>query len=324
MGDPGKASQAQPRAGTLIGAGMRVTGRVVFTELLHVQGGVLGDVTSRDADGGTLVVDATGSVTGATAAARILVRGRLSGPLHAARMIELRTGGCLSGDVRYGRLVVQPGGILEGRLTPVAAAPEPAEPPRPTPPRAGAGRRAGLAVGVLLAAACGAVLLWLAEPAAPPAPAVTAGGQGESAEAPAAAVPSTPPAAAPAPREEAAAPLPPPAPVTLAPQEVVVEGVNPAKPPRAFLVVAREPVVLHRRKDGEEGEGRRLAVPRGRTVSVAIGRDELFRVAEGRNLDIFYQGRKVSPQLIERRAWLRFVPHGDTAEGQNKGGGTAP
>jgi hypothetical protein len=85
-----------------------------------------------------------------------------------------------------------------------------------------------------------------------------------------------------------------------------------------FLLVSKAPSVLYRKKREEEGEGTRLAVPRGKTVSIAIGRNELFRVAEGRDLEIFYQGRKVAPKTIETGAWMRFVPQGARPPGEER------
>jgi len=94
--------------------------------------------------------------------------------------------------------------------------------------------------------------------------------------------------------------------------------VNPAKPAAVFLLVGKAPSVLYRKKRGEAGEGTRLAVPQGRAVSIAIGRNDLFRVAEGRDLEIFYQGRKVTPKTIESGAWMSFVPQGARAAGEER------
>jgi hypothetical protein len=86
----------------------------------------------------------------------------------------------------------------------------------------------------------------------------------------------------------------------------------------AFLLISKEPSVLYRKKREEAGEGTRFVVQQGKTVSVAIGRNELFRVAEGRDLEIFYQGRKVTPKTIETGAWMSFVPQGARAAGEDR------
>ena len=41
-------------------------------------------------------------------------------------------------------------------------------------------------------------------------------------------------------------------------------------------------------------------------------------VAEGRDIEIFYQGRKVAPKTIESGAWMSFVPQGARAAGEDR------
>ena len=93
------------------------------------------------------------------------------------------------------------------------------------------------------------------------------------------------------------------------PDKVVkVQGVNPGKPAGFFLLIGKEPTVLFRKKRQDPGEGRRIDVSQGATVSVPIAKDEIIRVAQGRDIEIFYQGRKVAPKTIESGAWMSFVP----------------
>lgn len=336
----GSVTDPSGRTDTLIGADMRVAGRIAFTGVLRVQGDVLGDVTCQGDAGGTLVVDATGSVTGAVEAPRIVVRGRVIGPLRAAQSIDLQPGGNVVGDASYREIVIHAGGLIDGVLTPALPADDmrgdrpgralPAVTPAPLPPTmthpvpdaggAGRARRIGgrVALGALAIAVAAGV--WMSR--TPPTPAPPAA---DAAAKEAAPPPAAEPAAPPAPPVLAAArpPVQPasPAPTAADAEEViVVQGVNPAKPAGVFLLVSKEPTVLYRKKREEAGEGRRHVVPQGRAVSVAIGRNEVFRVAEGRNPEIFYQGRKVSPKAIETGAWLHFVPHGAGAAGEGRPG----
>lgn len=64
-----------------------------------------------------------------------------------------------------------------------------------------------------------------------------------------------------------------------------------------------------KKKRKDPGEGKRIDVSQGATVSVQIAKDEIIRVAQGRDIEIFYQGRKVAPKTIESGAWTKFVPH---------------
>mgnify|MGYP001371869614 CR=1 FL=1 len=101
---------------------------------------------------------------------------------------------------------------------------------------------------------------------------------------------------------------PPDAPEADTDKVVTVQGVNPAKPAGFFLLVGKESSVLFRKKREDPGEGKRIDVSRGATVSISIAEDEIVRVVQGRNIDIFYQGRKVARKTIETGAWMSFVP----------------
>ncbi len=89
---------------------------------------------------------------------------------------------------------------------------------------------------------------------------------------------------------------------------VAVRGTNPSRPSGVFLLISNEPSVLYRKINGEPGDGARVTVPAGEKVSVAIARDELIRVAQGRDVMIFYQGKKVSRDVIDSGSWISFVP----------------
>ena len=125
------------------------------------------------------------------------------------------------------------------------------------------------------------------------------------------AVEATPPAsaasAAPQPDRTpvaAAAPAPPP------PVEKVirVQGLNANKSPDYFFINSNEPSVLMKKQQQAESEGVRIDFARGAAQRVPIASGEVIRVVEGKNVEIFYQGRMLPPQAIARGDWARFVP----------------
>lgn len=327
----GAGSSSQHRTDTMIGAGMRVEGHVAFTGVLRVQGDVVGNVACQGDAGGTVVVDATGSVTGAVGAPRIVVRGRVLGPLHSTQSIDIQPGGSVVGDAFYKEIVIHAGGFVEGALTstlPIDEVREDREARSGPAPQAGGdgiARRFGgwraLGGAALLAVAVAAGV-WMSRPPATPAPPAAEAAAKEAAPPPAARAAAEPAAyPAPAANADARAPVQPaaPTPPAAGAEEVVsVQGVNPAKPAAVFLLISKEPSVLYRKKREEAGGGTRFVVPQGKTVSVAIGRNELFRVAEGRDLEIFYQGRKVTQKAIENGAWMSFVPSPPAAAGEER------
>lgn len=197
-------------------------------------------------------------------------------------------------------------------------------------PRSGApASRRRLALGAMLAIAVLTVLWVRRQPAEPPPlgepapveaaaasapvePVVAAAGSGAPGGA-AAGVAATAAAAAPAARAEAKA-VAATATVTSADpdpelkQVVTVQGLNPAKSADIVFVITSEPSVLFKKQRDEASAGEQIELARGRNVSMAIARNELLRVAKGREIAIFYQGRKVPPANIESGAWMRFVP----------------
>jgi hypothetical protein len=117
--------------------------------------------------------------------------------------------------------------------------------------------------------------------------------------------------------EQRTAPEPPPqSPVADTEKVVTIQGVNPGKPGGVFSVVGREPSVLIRKKRDEATEGTRIEIPHGAAASIPFARNDIFRVVQGRDIEIFYQGRKVGPKTIESGAWISFVPQGAGAGGR--------
>lgn len=351
------------RTDTLIGAGLRIEGNIASTGVLRIQGAIQGGVSCVADSVGTVVVDKSGSITGAVKARHIIVGGRIAGPLHASESIEIQQGAHIAGDAFYREIDIQAGGILEGTLTPLhepdedrmllahrmpapAAAAAAAAADKQSIPGAGrpaaesgagpgpGGRRMiAAAVALLIAALAVAMLNRSPAPTAPPpagnapaadstatqapaakpAPAENAGLQGG----PKAVAGDAAPAAAGAdanarPDAQASPPSNPPA----SPEQVVkVQGMDPGKPAGYCVLIGKEPAVLLRKKRHDPGDGTRINVAQGKTARIQVAKDEIIRVAEGRDIEIFYQGRKVSPKTIDSGAWMSFVPQ---LPGRNK------
>lgn len=317
---------------------MRVDGSIVFTGILHIQGDVLGDVTC-DADiSGTLVVAQPGNVTGTIRAPHIIVGGQITGLVHSSESIEIQPGASLAGDTCYKVIAVHPGGVIEGLLIPgrVSELPEIKERDMSIADAATVGERhrgrsrgtraLGWAAALILAVVVVVVVNRAPAPLAPPAADValksssSMNGTATAQSAPVGNDGGQGVASTVAGDEVAAVPRPdvataggdqvPPADVSVRPPDkvVLVQGVNPLKPTDVFSVTSKEPSVLLRKKRQDPSDGTRIDISEGEKITVPIAKNEIVRVAEGRNIMIFYQGRKVSPKIIESGAWLSFVP----------------
>ena len=120
---------------------------------------------------------------------------------------------------------------------------------------------------------------------------------------------AAPQAASPDADTRIAAQAPPPDHPGADPEKVVtVQGVNPGKPAGVFQVISKDPAVLYRKKREDTAAGARVDVSRGSTESISFAKGEIFRVETGRDITIFYQGKKVAPKIIESGVWMSFVP----------------
>ena len=342
------AKYSQSRSDTRIGNGMRVDGDINFTGVLQVQGTIHGDVSCDADGKGMIVVGQPGNVAGTLRAPHIVVGGRVSGPSYSSESIEIQAGAFLAGDTFYKEIEVRAGGVVEGWLTPRFSTDgdRPSKEPRVQPsaieeramPLAAAAsggtgyrsrsRRGWAFGGAAIVLGAIFILVFLNRSPAPDTPpGADVVLKAESSMNIAAVTPATSaPGAGPQDgrrdlAEDGVRPATgPEADKEAYPQEptadlrefdpgkvVVVQGVNPGKPAGALSVVSEGPSVLFRKKRQDTSNGARIDVPNGAST-ISIARDEVFRVAEGRNIVIFYQGRKVAPKTIEVGAWMSFVP----------------
>jgi cytoskeletal protein CcmA (bactofilin family) len=343
------APNAKNASITLIGPEMRIDGKVDFAGVLRVHGEIAGDVASIQPGQGLLVVEDSGKVTGTVVAPRVVLKGRILGSVQSAGLVEIHRGGHVCGDVSYRQVDVRSGGVVDGKLSLAEGRATELPPTAEAVVDASTGAEAAtglddvpagrwrgkLAWGAAALAAVVVGVIWMrpANHATKPvgvdlSPAVAPATPSPLPVAEAARpepVAATKPAPVPEP-VAAPAPVPPPPPATqpaapakeptapvAAPADrgrvVAIQGTNPEKSATQFFVTTHEAVVLERKKRGDPGEGKPIEIAKNRNTSLQIGANEIFRVAQGRNVDIFYQGRRVSKPNIDNGDWLSFVPY---------------
>jgi cytoskeletal protein CcmA (bactofilin family) len=119
-----KSSKSQGRIDSLIGAGTRIEGSVIFSGGLRVDGEVKGDVRITEGEVGTLVVSEQARIEGEVRVGHLVVNGTIVGPVHASELIELQPRSRVSGDIHYTSIEMHLGAIVEGRLVHVRAGAE--------------------------------------------------------------------------------------------------------------------------------------------------------------------------------------------------------
>lgn len=107
--------------GTLIGAGTTVEGTLNYAGGLRIDGCVKGDVRNASGSPGMVVISEQGSVEGEVHATRLVVSGKVVGPLFVSDVLELQPKARVSGDVHYKALEIHHGAVVEGRLIHEAA-----------------------------------------------------------------------------------------------------------------------------------------------------------------------------------------------------------
>ena len=119
-----KPSKPQNRIDSLIGAGTRIEGSVVFSGGLRIDGEVKGDVVAAGDQPSTVVVSEQARIEGEVKVTHMVVNGTIVGHVHASEFLELQPKCRVSGDIHYTNLEIQLGAVVEGRLVHAAAAGE--------------------------------------------------------------------------------------------------------------------------------------------------------------------------------------------------------
>jgi cytoskeletal protein CcmA (bactofilin family) len=103
---------AEPRSEMLatIGRGSRISGKLQFDGNARIEGTVEGEVTAAE----TLQIGERASVNAQMTAGVIVIRGAVTGDVHARKRVEIRAPGMLHGNVTTPSLVVDEGVVFEG------------------------------------------------------------------------------------------------------------------------------------------------------------------------------------------------------------------
>ncbi len=104
------------RIDSLIGAGTTLTGDIVFTGGLRVDGTVVGNVSASNGEASTLVISERARVAGEIRVSHLVINGEVEGPVHASDYLELQPKARVKGDIFYLRLEMHVGATVEGRL----------------------------------------------------------------------------------------------------------------------------------------------------------------------------------------------------------------
>lgn len=115
------AHKATGRIDSLIGAGTKVEGNIVFSGGLRVDGEIHGNLTAAGDQSSTLVISEHARIEGEITVSHLVVNGTVIGTLHSSSFLELQAKAKVTGDVEYNTIEMHLGAIVQGQLIHLAA-----------------------------------------------------------------------------------------------------------------------------------------------------------------------------------------------------------
>jgi len=95
-----------------LGPGSQFEGKLLFDEIVRLDGSFRGEVTSRD----TLIVGETADIQAEVNVGTLILSGRFKGNIKATRKVELRAPASVEGNIETPVLVVEEGVLLNSTL----------------------------------------------------------------------------------------------------------------------------------------------------------------------------------------------------------------
>ena len=111
-----KPSRNKREIRTLVGAGTRVNGDVIFFDGLHVDGAVHGNVSIAEGATGSLSVSQEGVIEGNVNVSEAVVDGTVKGNVEASERVELGPTARVVGNVVYELIEMASGAEVNGKL----------------------------------------------------------------------------------------------------------------------------------------------------------------------------------------------------------------
>ena len=104
------------RIDTLVGAGTTITGDVVFSGGLRVDGEIRGNIRAVGEQTSTLVVSEHARIEGEIAVSHVVINGTVLDPVVSSGFLELQAKARVTGDVEYNSIEIHLGAIVQGKL----------------------------------------------------------------------------------------------------------------------------------------------------------------------------------------------------------------
>jgi cytoskeletal protein CcmA (bactofilin family) len=104
---------------SLIAEGVEITGDLVFSGGLRIDGRVRGQLIGRSVDGAPpplLVLSDRGRIDGSVRCVNAVINGTIEGDLEVEQFVELQAGANVTGTIRYRQIQMELGAVVQGRM----------------------------------------------------------------------------------------------------------------------------------------------------------------------------------------------------------------
>ena len=101
---------------TLIGHGIEISGDLKFSGGLHLDGKIIGDVTSEKNSNSVLVISDQGCIEGDVHVSFAVINGMVKGNVFASEKLELSGNASITGNVHYNLLEMASGAEVNGNM----------------------------------------------------------------------------------------------------------------------------------------------------------------------------------------------------------------
>ncbi|MDK2877716.1 MAG: hypothetical protein PWR06_432 [Thermoanaerobacteraceae bacterium] len=104
-------SMSMDKVDTILGAGTEFDGKIKAAGILRIEGKVEGEIEST----GDVIITESGVVNADIKARHAVIAGAYSGNVSLEGKMEIRATGKVMGDIKVASLVIEDGGLLEGK-----------------------------------------------------------------------------------------------------------------------------------------------------------------------------------------------------------------
>jgi len=101
----------------LIAENTVIQGNLLFTDGMHLDGKIVGDIAAADNKPNLLVISRKGRVKGNIKVRDVIIDGAVEGNIHVTHKIKLMANARITGNISYGKIEIIDGAVINGKLS---------------------------------------------------------------------------------------------------------------------------------------------------------------------------------------------------------------